>query len=187
MSLSVIDDNDIFRFLFSLNKSWRSVSHTAFTTKYLPAVAKSVKQYIITQLRDRQVTLVLDEMRNSCGSYINFVIAVDGRSESGTELYFWKCMKSEGSTSAQISSQMCDVVQELEQVNIYCSTYSTDNCNAMRGTEDLASLLCGRKLVRIPCTSHILNNILKDFINKNVFIKDIWDNVFSVLVNNILG
>ena len=57
----------------------------------------------------------------------------------------------------------------------------------MRGTEDLASLLCGRKLVRIPCTSHILNNILKDFYNKNVFIKDIWDNVFSVLVNNILG
>ena len=173
-SIRLIDSDDFYNLLTRFNSNWRSPSHTAVTNQYIPAVAIAIKQYVISRLRGHSVTLILDEMRNPCGSYINFIIAVNKESSDDMEMYFWECMESSGSTARQIATKISEVADELENYDIICQSYATDNCHAMIKTEQYCTTKSGRNIVRVPCSSHILNNILKDFVEKNPDIKETW-------------
>lgn len=166
--------------MYANNKNWRPVSRSFFTNVCIPRVAEVVKNYIKERLVGKEVTVILDEMKNPYGSYINFVIATDGQTSDETELYFWRCMQSDGGTSEQIAAQLRDIITELHDCNISCHSYTTDNCSAMRGTEKCLLSMFGRKIPRIPCSSHIINNILKDFIEKVPFLSELWGKVRNI-------
>ena len=166
--------------MYANNKNWRSVSRSFFTNECIPRVAEVVKSYILERLTGKEVTVILDEMKNAYGSYINFVIATNGQISDETELYFWRCLQSDGRTSEQIAAQLRNVIAELHDNNISCHSYTADNCSAMRGTEKCLLSMFGRKIPRIPCSSHIINNILKDFIEKVPFLSELWEKVRNV-------
>ena len=164
-----------------MNPNWRSPSHTAFSEVYVPAVAEAVKSFVKSKLKGCTVTLVLDEMKNSCGQYINFVVSTNSQTSIGNEVFFWECMQSEGSTAGAIAKKISIVANELEKAGIDCHSYATDNCNAMIATEKYTVTESGRRLSRIPCSSHALNNIFKDFVNKNPTIRETWNLVQFIL------
>jgi len=72
--------------MYAHNKNWRSVSRSFFTNECIPRVAEVVKSYILERLTGKEVTVILDEMKNAYGSYINFVITTNGQTSDETGL-----------------------------------------------------------------------------------------------------
>ena len=68
--------NDIFR---DFDKSWTGVSTTKYSTIFIPEVAKAIKDYVKKELKGCFVTIIVDEMKNKSGSYINFILATSER------------------------------------------------------------------------------------------------------------
>ena len=78
------DYNAIFR---DFDKSWTGVSTTKFSTILIPEVAKAIKDYVKKELKGCFVSIIVDEMKNKSGSYINFVLAT--RKDEDTPVLFF--------------------------------------------------------------------------------------------------
>lgn len=176
LALSTAGDEDYSELLRCLNPSWRSPNTTQFTTVFLPLVAKSVKEYIKKELKGRFVSIIVDEMTNNNNCYLNFVLATRG-AKNISQLYFWDCKESCGRKALDIAQQILGEINHLEENGIHCNSYVTDNCNTMRSTEKLVNAETNETITRIPCSSHILNNILKDFIDKIDCLNSLWNHV----------
>ena len=165
--------NAIFR---DFDKSWTGVSTTKFSTILIPEVAKAIKDYVKKKLKGCFVSIIVDEMKNKSGSYINFVLATR-KDEDTPVLFFWDCKRSSGGKATDIASYISQEIYSLEECGIHCISYVSDNCNAMRATEKVLNQFTQEHIHRIPCASHVLNNILKDFIKRVEVINTVWTQV----------
>lgn len=128
-----------------------------------------MRKLVVNQLYGLEVCLIVDEMTNSMGSYLNFLMAcyspTGGRDLSpamGT--YFWRTVSIQEYTAIAYAKEIAKVVKELEDEGMKVSSYASDNCSTMIATESLLHSLCGKPVTRIPCASHMLNNVLKELI-----------------------
>ena len=181
-SIRLIDSDEFSHLLTQFNSNWKSPSHTTVINQYIPAIATAIKEYIISRLKGRSVTLILDETKNSHGLYINIIISVDSELSNNTEMYFWDCMESSGSTDREIIVKMCEVADELEDYDILCKAYAVGNCHIVIRKGEVCTTKSGRNISRVPCISHILNNIFRDFIERNRDISRTWSCVLLVCI-----
>ena len=67
--------SDLFSdFLYDLNKSWKQPSYSTIK-KVQHTVATKMRDSVINQLFNQEVCVIIDEMTNSVGSYLNFLVA----------------------------------------------------------------------------------------------------------------
>ena len=168
---------------FLSNLGVRNIPSAYKLKRYTSKVSSMTRDYVKNQLNGRNVCLIIDEGSFYSIPYYNFLICayIPECIINPKRIYFWDSIVNNDGTSEGIAECIKSVINDLEQYNIHVKTYATDNCNAMRGTEDiLKGVIDG--ISRVPCASHILNNILKDLFNEE-YIKGIWDKVFFVMNN----
>lgn len=149
--------------------------------KYTSKVSSMTRDYVRNQLNGRNICLIIDEGSFFGTPHYNFLICayIPECVINPKRVYFWDSIANRDGTSEGIAECIKSVIIDLEKYNIHVKTYATDNCNAMRGTEEiLKGVMNG--IVRVPCASHILNNILKDLFDEE-YIKEIWDKVFLIM------
>ena len=174
--------SDLFSdFLSDLNSSWRKPSYKKIK-EVQHSVAMKMRKLVVNQLYGLEVCLIVDEMTNSMGSYLNFLMAcyspTGGRDLSpamGT--YFWRTVSIQEYTAIVYAKEIAKVVKELEDEGMKVSSYVSDNCSTMIATESLLHSLCGKPVTRIPCASHMLNNVLKELIKTVPEISSVWNQV----------
>lgn len=174
--------SDLFSdFLSDLNSSWRKPSYKKIK-EVQHSVAMKMRKLVVNQLYGLEVCLIVDEMTNSIGSYLNFLMAcyssTGGRDLSPTMgTYFWRTVSIQEYTAIAYAKEIAKVVKELEDEGMKVSSYASDNCSTMIATESLLHSLCGKPVTRIPCASHMLNNVLKELIKTVPEISSVWNQV----------
>ena len=174
--------SDLFSdFLSDLNSSWRKPSYKKIK-EVQHSVAMKMRKLVVNQLYGLEVCLIVDEMTNSIGSYLNFLMAcyssTGGRDLSPTMgTYFWRTVSIQEYTAIVYAKEIAKVVKELEDEGMKVSSYASDNCITMIATESLLHSLCGKPVTRIPCASHMLNNVLKELIKTVPEISSVWNQV----------
>ena len=141
-----------------------------------------MRKLVVNQLYGLEVCLIVDEMTNSIGSYLNFLMAcyssTGGRDLSPTMgTFFWRTVSIQEYTAIAYAKEIAKVVKELEDEGMKVSSYASDNCITMIATESLLHSLCGKPVTRIPCASHMLNNVLKELIKTVPEISSVWNQV----------
>ena len=165
--------NDIFR---DFDKSWTGVSTTKLSKVFIPEVAKAIKDYVKKELKGCFVSIIVDEMKDKSGSYINFILATR-KGDNTPVLFFWDCKISSGSKAADIASSLSQEISLLEECGIHCVSYVSDHCDAMQATETILNQFTQEYIRPMPCASHILDSILRDFIKSVEVINTVWTQV----------
>ena len=99
--------------------------------------------------------------------------------------FFWKTVSIQEYTAIAYAKEIAKVVKELEDEGIKVSSYASDNCSTMIATESLLHSLCGKPVTRIPCASHMLNNVLKELIKTVPEISSVWNQVHYLIYDDI--
>lgn len=179
--LSTASSDQLSDFLSDLNASWRKPSYKKIK-EVQHSVAMKMRKLVVNQLYGLEVCLIVDEMTNSIGSYLNFLMAcyssTGGRDLSPTMgTFFWRTVSIQEYTAIVYAKEIAKVVKELEDEGMKVSSYASDNCITMIATESLLHSLCGKPVTRIPCASHMLNNVLKELIKTVPEISSVWNQV----------
>ena len=157
------------------------------TTVSLPKCEKRMREYFISRLRGSSVCLVVDEMAKYSVSYFNFTLCGNILDHGCYKhfIVFWDSKILDNSTSSSIGKAISETTDELLSYGINVTSFASDNCNAMKKAE---YCVCsdGRKLKRVACGSHALNNIFKEVMEVGDM-KDLWDNVYANMVDNTLA
>lgn len=106
-----------------------------------------MRKLVVNQLYGLEVCLIVDEMTNSIGSYLNFLMAcyspTGGRDLSPTMGTFsWRTVSIQEYTAIVYAKEIAKVVKELEDEGMKVSSYASDNCSTMIATESLLHSLC---------------------------------------------
>ena len=158
------------------------------TTVSLPKCEKRMREYFISRLRGSSVCLVVDEMAKYSVSYFNFTLCGNILDHGCYKhfIVFWDSKILDNSTSSSIGKAISETTDELLSYGINVTSFASDNCNAMKKAEEYCVCSDGRKLKRVACGSHALNNIFKEVMEVGDM-KDLWDNVYANMVDNTLA
>ena len=158
------------------------------TTVSLPKCEKRMREYFISRLRGSSVCLVVDEMAKYSVSYFNFTLCgiILDHGCYKHFIVFWDSKILDNSTSSSIGKAISETTDELLSYGINVTSFASDNCNAMKKAEVYCVCSDGRKLKRVACGSHALNNIFKEVMEVGDM-KDLWDNVYANMVDNTLA
>ena len=158
------------------------------TTVSLPKCEKRMREYFISRLRGSSVCLVVDEMAKYSVSYFNFTLCgiILDHGCYKHFIVFWDSKILDNSTSSSIGKAISETTDEFLSYGINVTSFASDNCNAMKKAEEYCVCSDGRKLKRVACGSHALNNIFKEVMEVGDM-KDLWDNVYANMVDNTLA
>ena len=164
------------------------VSRTAMMDKYLPRCAKIVVDFVAQKIKCKTVCLIIDEMSKSGTSFVNLLLCTgdDGSMDMKNPVYFWDCTRLPSNNAVSLGSLIANTIKDLEALEMTVNSYSSDNCRTMVAALEYAEKKCGKKLVRVPCTSHVMNLILKDLVNHDC-IKNVWASVIAHKLNDQIG
>ena len=167
-------ENKYFNFLLSsLCPDWKGINRKTLTSKYIPRITNKVRDFVINQLHDQSVCLVVDKTERFRKSYYSFLIYP--LSKDGV-VYFWKIVQSKAKKAVDIAKLIADEMNELSTHSIKVISYATDNCNVMKSTETILGQMFGRPIVRIGCGSQVLNGVFKKLLSFNG-INTVWKDV----------
>ena len=154
------------------------VSRTAMVDKYLPRCTKMVADFVVKKIRGKTACLIIDEMSKSGKSFVNLLLCTgdDGSLDMKNQIYFWDSTRLPSNNAISFGSLIAHTIKVLEALEVTVNSYSSDNCRTMVAALEYAERKCGRKLVRVPCASHVMNLIFKDLVNHDC-IKNVWANV----------
>lgn len=164
------------------------VSRTAMMDKYLPRCAKMVAHFVAKKIHGKTACLIIDEMSKSGKSFVNLLLCTgdDGGMDVKNHIYFWNCTRLSSNNAVSFGSLIANTIKNLEKLEVTVNSYSSDNCRTMVAALEYAERICGRKLVRVPCASHVMNLIFKDLVNHDC-IKSVWANVITLILNDRIG
>ena len=146
------------------------------STVFIPEVAKAIKDYVKRELEGCFVSIIVDEMHINGNLYLHFALATQ-KSEDTPVLFFWDCKRTSGNKATDVASCISQEMNSLEECGIHCISYVSDHCNAMRETERIFNQVTQEYICRIPCASHVLNNLLEDFVKHVEVINTVWTQV----------
>lgn len=130
--------------------------------------------------------MVIDEMQKMGKSYYNILISSLGEDATGCarpEIFFFDCVRLLTDDAESIGSLLANTVLFLKDHDIDVTSYSSDNCAVMKRALDVVIEKTGVQMKRIPCASHAVNLILKDFM-KEQCIERVWNKVYPFLYCN---
>lgn len=173
--------------MYENNHSWRAPTDYELM-KEVRQLSARVKTRVVNELTGKEACITVDEMTDSSGSHLNFLLSTN---EVDTELgqergnFYWKSVRITVLDAESIGLKIAEVIRELNDVNIRVNSYSCDNCATMVATQRVVSRDCGKPVVRVPCMSHILNNILKELLRTGDVLPRVWESVGSIKGYNV--
>ena len=163
-------------------------SRKHITDVSLPKCEKKMREYYVNHLHNSSVCLVVDEMTKYGVSYYNSTlcgtISVNRRDKY--VVVFWDSKTLNDSTSSSIGKAIAETADELLKEGINVTSFASDNCNAMKKAEDYCVCSDGRRLKRVACGSHTLNNIFKEMMTLEPM-NGIWETVSVYLATNSIA
>lgn len=174
-----IVSNPYFRlFMNATNSRWIPVSPVTIASKYVQECSNTVHDYVVNRLKGRTACLIIDETMKGETSYYNLLLSTaeeDGDKPS-VEVLLWDIKELKVNDAESVGVLIGSTILELERNGINVNAYSSDNCSVMDAAARTASIVAMKKVRRVPCASHALNNILKSLLQENC-LKSLWEDV----------
>ncbi len=177
--ISIVDSDSFQDFLTGVSAGGKRYSRTHITKTSIPKCVKKMKEFMLSKLKGKSVCLVIDEMTKFNTSYTNVLLCSKIVLKDNKEInavFFWDTLVLEDGSSASIGRAVSCIADDLEKEGIMVSSFASDNCSAMRKAEEFVVTQSGRKIPRVSCGSHALNNVFKD-IMKEKPLDSLWKNV----------
>lgn len=164
---------------------WKSVRRKALVEKVLPRCARRTIDYIVRTLKNKNVTIVVDESSSKQGAFLNFVLVSTGNDiNNPLRFFFWKSIHlKEALNAVSVAEYVITTIHELEAKSIHVVAYASDNCAVMKSSEKIIQKEFP-SIRRAPCASHMLNNTFKDIIELEG-VNKMWKIVNSHSIPNI--
>lgn len=176
LPLSITTDRSFKKFLDVTNARLNPVSRTCLVNNYLLKGGDWIRKYILDKLKGRTACLIIDEMQKKGKSYYNILVSSLGEDDEGraqTEIFFWDTARLLCGDADSIATLLARTVLFLKDQDIHVTSYSSDNCAVMKKVLPVVVEKTGIQMKRIPCASHAVNLILKDFMEQNC-IDRVW-------------
>ena len=176
LPLSITSDRSFKKFLDVTNARLNPVSRTCLVNNYLLKCGDWIRKYILDKLKGRTACLIIDEMQKKGKSYYNILVSSLGEDDEGraqTEIFFWDTARLLCGDADSIATLLARTVLFLKDQDIHVTSYSSDNCAVMKKVLPVVVEKTGIQMKRIPCASHAVNLILKDFMEQNC-IDRVW-------------
>ncbi len=179
LPISSVDSKSFDRLLSAFKGRGTRYHRNHIATVSIPKCERRMREFIISHLKGSNVCVVIDEMTKFGTTYCNFLLCARVEMSIDPEknaVFFWDSRILDDSTSLTIGQAIGRIADELEAYGITVASFASDNCNSMKKAEDYALCSSGRKIRRVPCGSHALNNILKELLEMEP-LKSIWGRV----------
>ena len=128
----VLVNNPFFKLIISeLGAGETAMSDTTLTTVLLPKTNKKVMDFVKSQLKDREVCMIVDAMTRYDKSYSNFLVSchsdklVMGIEHHPTPVFFSTTKVLDEGTSQNIGFTIGSVINELRENDIHVMSYPT--------------------------------------------------------------
>ena len=172
----VLVNNPFFKLMISeLGAGETVMSDTTLTTVLLPKTNKKVMDFVKSQLKDREVCMIVDAMTRYDNSYYNFLVScpsdklVRRIEHHPTPVFFSTTKVLDEGTSQNIGFTIGSVINDLRENDIHVVSYTTHNSAVMRKTESFVQSTVLHPVQCVSCAFHILNRILKDLLKLESF------------------
>ena len=172
----VLVNNPFFKLIISeLGAGETAMSDTTLTTVLLPKTNKKVMDFVKSQLKDREVCMIVDAMTRYDKSYSNFLVSchsdklVRGIEHHPTPAFFSTMKVMDEGTSQHIGFTIGSVINELRENDIHVVSYPTHNSALIRNTQSFLQNTLLHPVQCVSCSFHVLNRILKDLLKLEPF------------------
>ena len=172
----VLVNNPFFKLIISeLGAGETAMSDTTLTTVLLPKTNKKVMEIVKSQLKDREVCMIVDAMTRYDKSYYNFLVScpsdklVRGIEHHPTTVFFSTTKVLDEGTSQNIGFTIGSVINDLRENDIHVVSYPTHNSALIRNTQSFLQSTLLHPVQRVSCAFHVLNRILNDLLKLESF------------------